>query len=213
MCNKLDEIEEFVRTNAGFEQEEGTLDKILNKFINKLNISNDGNDINLAYGEAKDALKKTKLNIPKNPIKVAIIGEMYEVLDQYANHFLEKELAKYNILVYRDLALSRMMFKDIRPEILKKLQPYVKYEAGASTVYTIEHALKYAKQHVDGMIHLKSFGCTPECDMMPIIQNIAQDYKIPVLYLSKDTQTSTTGLKTRLEAFVDMLIRKRQKNK
>jgi benzoyl-CoA reductase/2-hydroxyglutaryl-CoA dehydratase subunit BcrC/BadD/HgdB len=209
MTKKLDEIEEYIRQNAGFEVIKGSLDKILNNFIDALDKVNENIEVNNAYNFAKEELSKVELKIPSNPIKVAIIGEMYEVLDQYANHFLEKELANYNIIVYRDLALSRMMFKDIRPEILKKLQPYVKYEAGASTVYTIDQALKYAKEHIDGIIHLKSFGCTPECDMMPVIQNIAQDYKIPVLFLSKDTQTSTTGLKTRLEAFVDMLIRKK----
>lgn len=51
----------------------------------------------------------------------------------------------------------------------------------------------------------KSAGCTPEIDIMPVLQNISSDYKVPILYLSYDSQTSDTGLDTRLEAFYDMI--------
>ena len=40
---------------------------------------------------------------------------------------------------------------------------------------------------------------------MTILQNISADYKIPVLYLTYDSQTSDTGLETRVEAFYDMI--------
>ena len=67
-----------------------------------------------------------------------------------------------------------------------------------------------ARQGFDGIIHVKSFGCTPETDVIPVLQNISQDYHIPILYLSYDTQNSDTGLDTRLEAFCDMLERKKK---
>ena len=43
-----------------------------------------------------------------------------------------------------------------------------------------------------------------------MLQNISKDYHIPVLYLSYDMQESDTGLDTRLEAFYDMLERKKK---
>jgi len=42
-------------------------------------------------------------------------------------------------------------------------------------------------------------------DAMPVLQNIGADYKIPILYFSFDSQTSGEGVKTRLEAFYDMI--------
>ena len=45
----------------------------------------------------------------------------------------------------------------------------------------------------------------PEMDVIPVLHNISADYKIPILYLSYDTQTSDTGIETRLEAFYDMI--------
>lgn len=51
----------------------------------------------------------------------------------------------------------------------------------------------------------KSAGCTPEIDVMPVLQRLSRDYHIPVLFLTFDTQTSDAGLDTRLEAFYDMI--------
>jgi len=42
---------------------------------------------------------------------------------------------------------------------------------------------------------------------------VSEDYSVPVLYLTYDSQTSDTGLDTRLEAFYDMLSMKKEKSK
>ena len=48
---------------------------------------------------------------------------------------------------------------------------------------------------------------------MPILQNISNDYRIPILNFSFDSQTSETGIKTRLEAFYDMVIARKNTTK
>ena len=45
----------------------------------------------------------------------------------------------------------------------------------------------------------------PEIDAVPILHNLSADYHIPILFLSYDTQTSDTGIETRIEAFYDMI--------
>ena len=44
-----------------------------------------------------------------------------------------------------------------------------------------------------------------------MLQKVSEDYSVPVLYLTYDSQTSDTGLDTRLEAFYDMLAMKKGK--
>ena len=83
---------------------------------------------------------------------------------------------------------------------------------GATSMYTIDKTLEFAKKKYDGVIHVKSSGCTPEIDAMPVLQNISSDHKIPILYFSFDTQTSDTGIQTRLEAFYDMIIMRKEKD-
>lgn len=56
-------------------------------------------------------------------------------------------------------------------------------------------------------------GARPEIDCIPVLQKVSEDYSVPVLYLTYDSQTSDTGLDTRLEAFYDMLSMKKEKSK
>ena len=132
-------------------------------------------------------------------------GEYYTIMDSFSNHNLERELAQMgmNIDSWMDLTNSLFHYKD--KDMLPKIKAYCDYSIGATAMATVDAALKYAKQGYDGSIHVKSFGCTPETDAVPVLQNISADYKIPILYLSYDSQTSDTGLKTRLEAFYDMI--------
>lgn len=74
-------------------------------------------------------------------------------------------------------------------------------------------AKKYAEGGFDGIIHAKSAGCTPEIDCIPVLQKVSEDFAVPILYLTYDSQTSDTGLDTRLEAFYDMLAMKKEKRK
>ena len=56
-----------------------------------------------------------------------------------------------------------------------------------------------------GISVMLSPPATPEVDIMPVPANLSQDYKIPVLYLTYDSQRSDVGLVTGLEDFYDML--------
>lgn len=108
------------------------------------------------------------------------------------------------------MSVTNCHFRAKETAIRPKIQEYVKFNIGPTTTWTVNSALDYARQGFDGIIHVKSFGCTPEIDAIPVLQNISRDYHIPILYLSYDTQNSDTGLDTRLEAFFDMLERKKK---
>ena len=45
---------------------------------------------------------------------------------------------------------------------------------------------------------------------MPVLQQIGAEEKIPVLYLTCDSQSSDVGLMTRLEAFYDMIAMRKK---
>ena len=45
---------------------------------------------------------------------------------------------------------------------------------------------------------------------MSLINKVADKYGKPVLFFTFDTQSSTAGIKTRLEAFYDMLEMRRK---
>ncbi len=214
MVDYLDKIEDYIRENVGFEVVEGSFDNLHKEFLEDLRHVKDKKELNVIYKLYLRKFKNLEINKPKNPLKVGIIGEYYTIMDDYSNHFIEKELAKKGIIVKRWMNLSNSIFHNEKEEeVKKKIRKYAKFNMGATAMFTIQKAIEYAKDGCDGLIHLKSFGCTPEIDTMPVLQRISEDYKIPIIYFSFDTQTSDVGINTRIEAFYDMMMMRKEKVK
>ncbi len=206
MVEVIDKVEDFIRMNVGFEVEDGSFEKLHQEFLEDLRDINDKKELSYIYKLYMRKLKKLEVNKPKNPLKVGIVGEYYTIMDEYSNHYMEKELAKRGIIVERWMNISNSVVHNTAKEVKQSIKNYAKYDMGATSMYTIKKAIDYAKDGCDGIIHVKSFGCTPEIDTMPVLQRISEDYKIPIIYFSFDTQTSDIGINTRLEAFYDMIM-------
>ena len=73
---------------------------------------------------------------------------------------------------------------------------------------TAGHYLKDSK--VDGVITITAFGCGPDSLMVERITRRAKQFNKPLLNLTIDEQTGEAGFVTRIEAFVDMLFRKKR---
>ena len=164
------------------------------------------------YNEYKNLIELVEIDKPNEPLKVGILGELYTLMEPFSNYFIEKELAKYGMEVHRFITVSHLLTKRKKhnDKLAKTASEYVKYHLGADGTESVAKGKELAQKGFDGLIHTKPFGCMPEVNAMPMLQNISKDYKIPVLYFSFDSQTSETGIKTRLEAFYDMLMMKKR---
>ena len=91
-----------------------------------------------------------------------------------------------------------------------KKSRYVKYSMGADAADNVANTEYLCTHGYDGIIHIKSSFCTPEIGAMSLINKVADKYGKPVLFFTFDTQSSTAGIKTRLEAFYDMLEMRRK---
>lgn len=209
----LDRMEDFIRQNVGFEVEEGSFDLVYQEFLEQLRKITTKKELKQLEKEYTKKLKDLPIDKPTKPLIVGFIGEYYTIMDPYSNHYMEKELAKKGIVIKRWMNITNSFFNFPVKEVKKKIKNYAKYDMGATSMYTIKCALDYAKENLDGMIHVKSFGCTPEIDAMPVLQRISEDYKIPIIYFSFDSQTSDVGINTRIEAFHDMMIMRKEHKK
>lgn len=211
MVEYMDEVEDFIRKNIGFEIESGSFDNVHKDFLAELRTVRTKKELNNTYHKYLKRFKDIKINKPKNPLRVGIVGEYYTIMEPFSNHYMERELAQMGIVVDRWMNITNSLLH--RPEKKSKehIRKYAKYNMGATSMYTIDKSLEFAKKGYDGIIHVKSSGCTPEIDAMPVLQNISSDYKIPILYFSFDSQTSDVGIQTRLEAFYDMIIMRKEK--
>jgi len=210
MFKYLDEMEDYIRKNIGFEAIPGSLEKVEKKFLGELSKIEKLKELDIIYNKYKEELEKVEINKPKDVLKVGVVGELYVLMEPFSNYFLEKELASYGIEVHRYITVSHLLKKRRmhNQKLAKTASEYLKYHLGADGTESVVTAKELAEQKFDGVIHIKPFGCMPEVNAMPMLQRISTEYKMPVLYFSFDSQTSETGIKTRIEAFYDMLTMK-----
>lgn len=64
---------------------------------------------------------------------------------------------------------------------------------------------------VDGIVALSAFGCGPDSLMVDEMSYHCKEKGMPLIHLTIDEHTGEAGFVTRLEAFVDMLMRKKRR--
>lgn len=210
MMTKLDQARDAYMANAGFETEPGACKRAWEDLLDALSICVTSKEIDAAFSVFTSRMRSIPLDKPENPIRIGIIGEMYTAIDMESNLDLDEKLMAMGVEVHRMLNFTNRYTHYNEPNLRRGVSEYVTYDMGPTTTLTLAAAKTYAEQGFDGLIHAKCAGCTPEIDAIPVIRSISEDFKIPVLYLTYDTETSDTGLMTRLEAFYDMLAMKKE---
>lgn len=207
MIKYMDKLDYYIRENIGFEENKGGLEKLNNEMLHKfMNVKGYFN-LRKIYKKYKKQIKKVKINKPKNRLKIGIIGELYTVMEPFANYYLETELASFNIEIKRFTNVNYLLFEKRKKskKYVKYAKKYIKYKMGADAHDNIGRTLYLCKNKYDAIIHIKSAFCTPEIGAMMIINKICKEYDVPVVFFSFDSNTSELGIKTRLEALIDMI--------
>lgn len=213
MVKYMDKVDNYIRHNIGFEEKSGELEKLNEQMLKEFSKTKSLFDLRKKYKKYFKKIKKVKTTKNKNCMRVGIIGELYTVMEPFANYYLEKELAKCNIEITRYTNVDYLLFKKGKhsKKYLKYAEKYVKYKMGADAMDNIARTLEMCNKKYDGIIHIKSSFCTPEIGAMPIIGRICDEYDTPVIFFCFDSNTSEVGIKTRLEAFYDMIEMRRKK--
>ena len=136
---------------------------------------------------------------------IALIGHPYLLNDEYINHRL----------VWR---LERAGNRVLTPEMVtaaKLKSAIVDLTGGAYWTYEEEVVGAggyYLQNEVNGVIGIMAFGCGPDSLMMDTVRRqAARLRKTPFMCLTLEEHTAEAGVVTRLEAFIDMLHRKKRR--
>ena len=209
MVEYLDAYNDAYLSRAGFELNAGAFAQNRRTFLEEMGAVTGKADIDAAYKRGMKTLLAEPIDKPRNPVRIGIVGEYFTAVDPMSNLDLEQKLLGMHVELARKMNITNRNIHYSEPDLRSSIAEYVTYDMGPTSSLTIAAAKEYALQGFDGIVHVKCSGCTPEIDCMPVLQRLSRDYKIPVLYLSYDSQTSDAGLDTRLEAFYDMIaIRK-----
>ncbi|HHU64217.1 MAG TPA: CoA protein activase [Clostridiales bacterium] len=158
-----------------------------------------------------------------NPLKIGIVGEIYTIIEPYVNLNVEQKLGNMGVEVDRSLSISRWIDDNVtrrffRPghrenEVERAAKPYIPLCVGGHGRECVGHTLLYSRKGYDGIIQILPFGCMPEIVAESVLPTIRKDTGIPIMTLVVDELTGETGYNTRLEAFVDMILRKKERSK
>lgn len=156
-------------------------------------------------------------------LKVGLVGEIYTLLEPFANMDVEKKLGRMGVEVDRSIYLSEWvndhlfmgLIKGLRSSHLyqKSAPPYIRHFVGGHGQETLGGAVYYKNAGYDGVIQILPFTCMPEIVAQSVLPSFSQDTGMPVMTLIVDEQSGEAGLTTRLEAFVDLLLEKRGRRK
>lgn len=138
------------------------------------------------------------------PISIALVSHGYNILDDRASMKIFEKLEKMDVKVYSSLQLSKEQMDDG----ISTLGQNIYWANEREMTGAAGHYMKDAK--IDGIITLTAFGCGPDSLMIERITRKAKRFNKPLLNLTIDEQTGEAGFITRLEAFVDMLFRKKR---
>lgn len=204
----MDKLDKCIRKNISYEISHGTLSKIKSKFLKDI-------DNNFSIFKirrlCKKNIKKIKSSINKNKtqtLKIGIVGELFSLMEHSSSYNIEEFLLSKNIEVrrYTDLTCLLVTKRFQMPKLLRKSERFAKFFQGADATPNISHSIDMAKEGFDGIIHMKPMSCSPEINAVPILQKVSEEYDIPILFLTFDSQYAKGAIDTRIEAFLDMLL-------
>ncbi len=210
IIESIDEVEDYIRKNKAYGLDPRDFDKIYSKYLRSLEEIRDGKDLDNLHKKVMSSLENLPRKDLDQDIKIAIVGEYYTIMESFANHYVEDFLIERSISLDRWVDFTNTLIKRPLDQMQERIKKYSAYDMGATNIFTIERALHAGESSYDGIIHLRSMGCTPEIDAQAVLDNISREFDIPILYLTYDSETTDIGINTRLEAFYDMITMKKR---
>ena len=213
MC--MDSIDKYIRKNLKHEINKGSLNKVKDRFLKF--IPNNFSIIKMIrlYFRNKNEMKYCiNKKIDNSKLKIGLLGELFSLIEGSSSYNIEEYLMSKNIEVKRYTNITYLLItkKFNERKILRKASNFSKYKLGADSSDNIAHAIDLANENFDGIIHMKPFSCSPEINTVPILQKVSEEYDIPVLFLTFDSQYAKGAIDTRIEAFIDMLEMRKENN-
>jgi len=140
-----------------------------------------------------------------NRATIALVGHPYLVYDEYINHRVMRRLKQGG----NEILAPEMLPTD-------KLESAVA-SLGGRAYWTYEEEVvgaggHYLQNGTDGVIGIMAFGCGPDSLLMDVLHRQAARLRsTPFMCLTLEEHTAEAGVITRLEAFTDMIYRRKRR--
>jgi predicted nucleotide-binding protein (sugar kinase/HSP70/actin superfamily) len=175
--------------------------------------------IRRALRRAKRSLRSLPVDKNRETVKVMVTGEVYCVIDPFANANVEARLARLGAEPIRVLWQTSYLRYAMHLDLLQRhnkrkasraARAYLPEQLGGDCNSNIGHALMAHQLGYDGMVHLKPFGCMVEFVAENLLRVVEKDTGFPILCLTLDDLAAEERINVRLEAFVENLFQRKR---
>jgi len=216
----VDEVEAAAFKARPREAVPGSSDRARREALNVIDRASSFQSLADAADEARIIMANVAVEEDRPVVRVGIVGEIYTLLEPFANLNLEAHLGRMGAEVDRAIYMSEWVNDHLFLGLLKGMRsrkeacaaapPYLRHVVGGHGQETVGSAVNYARAGYDGLVQVLPFTCMPEIIAESILPVVSADFNLPVLTLVMDEHTGEAGMITRLEAFVDLLWRKKK---
>ncbi|MGC8976378.1 MAG: acyl-CoA dehydratase activase-related protein [Candidatus Ratteibacteria bacterium] len=169
------------------------------------------------WDEIKEVEKKDREN-NKGDINIGIVGEFYTCIEPSANFNLVSKLRMYGANVEIGMNVSEFIKHGLKFDRKEKRKERIyakkllKGEIIAGHGFdSIVNTFYFIRKKYDGIILAMPLTCMPECVAEPFIGKICEDYNIPFMVLRFDENVSEVNIDNRINAFCELIRRKKWK--
>ncbi len=213
----MEQVENKVLLRNGYEVNKGEHKRILYQCKNELLKTGSIDKALSVLKYYNKRIEKTPVDLKKNPVKIALLGEIYTIIEPFSNFNIVDKLMDFGASVKKGLSVTWWLTDAfLRPlklnsiNIRKASMAYMPYYIGGHGRECVGEALLANKEKFDGAIQLFPMGCMPEIVAKVILQKISKDRDFPIMTLILDEMTGEAGYNTRIEAFFDLLERRQE---
>ena len=217
----IDDLDSALSYYRAREVKFGEAEKHYKKALKMIDKVDSTLDLKHVYHEALKEIEKTEIEPNREVLHVDLTGEIFLVNDEFSNQNIERELGRMGVETRRSLTVGSFLKDAIIPKAFRPpethlqraermAKPYLMRDIGGDALECVSDVVFADVHGKDGIIHISPFTCMPEIMSQNIFPTMRGDHEIPILTLIMDEQTGKAGYITRLEAFVDLMRRKKR---
>lgn len=216
LLSQLEALEKEIHLRCGYERHRGSCKALLKNCKEELENETSLLTAIQTVKRFKRQLHHLPLEKEKQPLKLVLAGEIYSLIEPFGNHHLEELLMDMGVSFEKRITLGWWVKMNVTYPIGGVLKwrignRYLSHNVGGYARETVEESILCKKKKDDGIIQIFPVGCMPEIVAKAVLSEVSQDLNVRVLSVIYDEMGGEAGYITRVEAFVDMLLRIKRK--
>ena len=217
---RLERLERRIRSLGGHVMEPRKLPALLRQCREGLEQASGLAEGLAVVRSAEGKLRELPLAPDRKPIRILLTGELFSMIEPFASHYLEEHLLSQGISLEKQVTLGWwlrqngghpwMRFRAFLDP--RRKSPYLNHAIGGFARETVEESWLSRNRDIDGILQVFPSGCMPEIVAKSVLGKMAKDQNLALMTLIFDEMSGEAGYQTRVEAFADLLERRRYTN-